>query len=744
MVRKALRGLPRAEDIDRLIVPHSDYLQRGRLPQTGRRSTRQYIWLRHLFDSNSVMIVENGDDRENVLRYAGLTQHLRDLRVTVPEIRWTGSDARSGILRVDDMGTDRLADGLLRYPSSENHCYREAVDVLVKISDPETPPPASVETHHVSVEIPRYDEATRWRESSLLVDWWLPGVGRSVPADARIELRSLLEEACAAAGGREALMIRDFHAEKILWLNCLWPHPIGLVHYWHARIGHPAYDLVSLAEDASREISLSLQEMMFERFVWANGMNRAERVDFLAVYRALGAQRNLMLMGALARDWLRAGEPQAFERLPRVWRNLTRNLQNPRLGDLRRWIERHVPEPNADNLARLRAAAPGSDHPVQANAEVPVRTEVPARTVQRVKGTPLEGCARAAEVSAFIHRFGYGAEHLRPIQGDASARQYFRLVAKWERPESVLMVGDREDRDSVLRFAAITEHLRAAGLRVPEIYEFDLELGMLILEDLGSSHLSRVGVRRPSAAEEPYREAVDALIALAAPDRPPPPERLVFAGRSCEIPRYDEKTLWDEASLLLDWWLPAAGRPASAESRAEFRQLLLDACTIAGEGRDVLVLRDFHSENLLLQRNEREGRQIALLDYQDARRGHPAYDLVSLAEDARRDTSPALRAMILERFLGALRIHGEDREQFLAAYQTLGTQRNLKIIGIFTRLWIRDGKPQYLDLIPRVWRHLMRDLRHPRLHALRHWIATHVPAPDSGALVRVRGAGRSP
>ncbi|MFT6775685.1 MAG: aminoglycoside/choline kinase family phosphotransferase [Paracoccaceae bacterium] len=148
-----------------------------------------------------------------------------------------------------------------------------------------------------------------------------------------------------------------------------------------------------------------------------------------------------------------------------------------------------------------------------------------------------------------------------------------------------------------------------------------------------------------------------------------------------------------------------------------------------------LVLRDYHAENLIWLPDRAGPARVGLLDHQDALIGHPAYDLASVLEDARRDTSPTLRAAMLARYCAAT---GADPDTFGAAFAILAAQRNLKIVGIFARLCIRDGKPSYVDLIPRVWAHLARDLAHPALADLAQFVAAHVPPPDAPVLARLR------
>jgi aminoglycoside/choline kinase family phosphotransferase len=112
-----------------------------------------------------------------------------------------------------------------------------------------------------------------------------------------------------------------------------------------------------------------------------------------------------------------------------------------------------------------------------------------------------------------------------------------------------------------------------------------------------------------------------------------------------------------------------------------------------------------------------------LIDYQDALAGHPAYDLVSILQDARRDVSPELESKMLDHYASLTGVGDEFRSH----YALLGAQRNAKIIGIFTRLWKRDGKARYLDFLPRMWGLLERDLEHPELAPLKAWFDKHIP-----------------
>jgi N-acetylmuramate 1-kinase len=195
------------------------------------------------------------------------------------------------------------------------------------------------------------------------------------------------------------------------------------------------------------------------------------------------------------------------------------------------------------------------------------------------------------------------------------------------------------------------------------------------------------------------------------------------------VPPYDETRLLNEAALLVDWYLPALrGAPTPAELRAEYLDTWRRLLPVATSAPATLVLRDFHVDNLMVLPGRDGIASVGLLDFQDAVIGAASYDLVSLLEDARRDVDPALAAAMLERYFAAF--PGLDRGRFAASYALLGAQRNAKIVGIFTRLCVRDGKPQYLEHIPRVWRLIEQDVRHPALAPVAAWLDRHIPPRD--------------
>ena len=347
---------------------------------------------------------------------------------------------------------------------------------------------------------------------------------------------------------------------------------------------------------------------------------------------------------------------------------------------------------------------------------------------------------RMSAVRRFLDQTEFSAAERRHLQGDASSRAYERL-ALGDRHAVLMNAPRRPDgppvrdgrpysaiahlAEDVKPFVATARALRERGLSAPEIYASDLDAGLLILEDLGSEGI----VDESGPIQERYAAAVDVLAELhhqMLPNVLP-----VALGIAHHLPTYDLDALLIEAELLLDWYLPRQGGAIDADARAEFIAAWTASLQPALVAPPTWVLRDYHSPNLLWL-SQREGvARVGILDFQDAMMGPPAYDVVSLLQDARVDVPEAMEVTLLGRYVKARRgaDPGFDAEAFVGLYATLGAQRATKILGIFARLDRRDGKPQYLRHLPRVWRSLTRSLSHPLLGTLRTWYQHHVREP---------------
>lgn len=320
---------------------------------------------------------------------------------------------------------------------------------------------------------------------------------------------------------------------------------------------------------------------------------------------------------------------------------------------------------------------------------------------------------RAARRAEFVRGAGWADAVESLLAGDASFRTYYRLT----RPGGTAVVMDAPPpQEDVRPFVRIARHLLALGLSPPEILAEDAERGFLLIEDLGDDTFARV-LSQGGDELALYSRAADALAALHNTDK-----HALLPG----LTAYAGDALIEAAMLLPEWYLPAAtGRPASSEAIEGYRSAWQASLARMPPHAETLVLRDFHKDNLIWLPDRAGVRACGLLDFQDAQRGHAAYDLVSLIEDARRDVAPAVYSAVLDRYLVQAGVR--DRQGFDTAFRLLGAQRHARVIGLFVRLLQRDGKPDYLPHLPRAWRLFDRALGHPALAPLRGWVDRHLP-----------------
>jgi N-acetylmuramate 1-kinase len=330
-------------------------------------------------------------------------------------------------------------------------------------------------------------------------------------------------------------------------------------------------------------------------------------------------------------------------------------------------------------------------------------------------GVSAIGPSRRQALTDFLDASGWGGVAMSPLAGDASFRSYYRLRRGDDRAVLMDAPPPHEDVGPYVSIAAI---LRELGLSAPTVLAEDRAEGFLLIEDFGDDTYTRLLARGADEANL-YALAVDTLAVL---------QQAVAAGGAPDLPPYDGARLLGEAALFVDWYLPAVlGTAAGSLLREEYLALWIAVLPQALEPfAPTLVLRDFHIDNLMLLPGRSGVHRCGLLDFQDAVCGPPAYDLVSLLQDARRDVSDGLRQAMTERYLAAF--PGLDRAAFARSAAVLAVQRNCKILGIFTRLWMRDGKPGYLAHIPRLWRLLEAGLRDPALCDIARWLDRQLPA----------------
>lgn len=311
---------------------------------------------------------------------------------------------------------------------------------------------------------------------------------------------------------------------------------------------------------------------------------------------------------------------------------------------------------------------------------------------------------------AFLERHGWAGAKVVPLAGDASFRRYFRVT---DRGRTAVLMDAPPDLEDSRPFLFVAQWLLANGFRAPRPMAADLARGLLLLEDFGDRRMGPVLAREPDREKAVYARAVDVLVAL---HRVPPP---------AELRPYDRAELLREVLLFPEWYLRAAGVTADLETYVAAWDAVWGDVLAETAQAPVLVLRDYHADNLMLLDDAEGIAGLGLLDFQDALAGHRAYDLVSLLQDARRDVSPRLEAAMVERFV--VRGGIADPAAFRRAYEVLGAQRNVKILGIFVRLRDRDGRSGYVEMLPRVWRLVERNLAHPALAPVRAWFDAHVP-----------------
>ncbi len=318
-----------------------------------------------------------------------------------------------------------------------------------------------------------------------------------------------------------------------------------------------------------------------------------------------------------------------------------------------------------------------------------------------------------AAAPAFLVDAGWGGGEIRPLAGDASFRRYFRVHKGDQR--AVLMDAPPPHEDP-RPFIAVAEYLSGIGLSAPRILHRDLEQGLLLIEDFGDAQM-RITVDNDISAETAtYEGVVDVLIKLH--QHIPPPS---LAQQSVAL-------FLDEVGLFTEWYCPTVGLSVDeAGYRAAWEAVLTPVMAALEE--PVTVLRDYHAENIMLIDGGEDIARYGLLDFQDALAGHPAYDLVSMLEDARRDVTPSVERAMLDHYMA---MTGAGPE-FETAYWVLGAQRNTRILGVFSRLWKRDRKPRYRAFQPRMWGLLERDLERAALAPLKNWFDENVPPEKRGA-----------
>ncbi|MFM7083392.1 MAG: tRNA (adenosine(37)-N6)-threonylcarbamoyltransferase complex ATPase subunit type 1 TsaE [Hyphomicrobium sp.] len=377
-------------------------------------------------------------------------------------------------------------------------------------------------------------------------------------------------------------------------------------------------------------------------------------------------------------------------------------------------------------------------------------SEVPNPELRNItleaQGLWIERLERLKQISNFITKLELPEKpRVLYLQGDASARAYARLVAKKEsyilmdwpaQPDGAPIKGGPSYSkiahlaESTVNFQSIAELLETENLHVPKIFAADHSLGLLLLEDLGDRVFGAEVVSGKELTPM-WQAATDVLLEMRKISK-----SRIFQWNEKKrgyppIQDYDFEAYKIEIELLPDWYWPLIKKQKiSDEERQIFELLWKDVINrILNAPSRCLTLRDFHSPNLLWLSDAGTQSQdkVGLLDFQDALIGHPAFDLVSLLQDARLDVPPNVEYELYNYYISRAAAHDPsfDKSAFLFNYAALGAQRNTKILGIFARLSKRDNKPQYLKHIPRIWTYLEKNLQHPELSELKKWYMKH-------------------
>ena len=348
--------------------------------------------------------------------------------------------------------------------------------------------------------------------------------------------------------------------------------------------------------------------------------------------------------------------------------------------------------------------------------------------------------------AAFLAANGFGAASRQPLSGDASTRLYERLrlldgtrlifmdqppvletpfcppgAGPAQRSALGYNAANRLAAGSVAAFVATAAYLRGLGLSAPKVLAHDVEAGLAVLEDLGDGLYATL-IDEGQDERPLYEAAVDVQVALQAA---PPPDLLEAGGVSWPLLTYDALALKVGTDTFLEFWPKFAGLPAFApDAVAEWNTLWAPVWAAGEAGATVFTHRDFHAQNLLWLPDRAGVARVGLLDFQDALRAHPAWDLTHLLQDARRDVSPELERAMLDRFLARPSL---DHETFHADYRALATSNAARILGrVFARQALL-GRGQYRAFMPRTWRYLERNLEDPALGGLKAWFDRNVP-----------------
>lgn len=318
--------------------------------------------------------------------------------------------------------------------------------------------------------------------------------------------------------------------------------------------------------------------------------------------------------------------------------------------------------------------------------------------------------SRINQINNFLKNNQIETKNLIPIKNDASFRKYFRVDKK------ILMDADPHLGEDVGSFININHVLREFKLNVPEIFTIDKENGFLLLEDLGENIFSQI--LNSENEEQLYKQAIDVLVEIYKKD-------LNKFSNFTFLEKYSVEKLQDESQLFIEWYLKKYLKINITDTDIkDFKDIINKIFNNLDTKFEKLVLRDYHVDNLILQKSKLGLKQVGILDFQDAVLGSSSYDLISIIEDVRRPISKDLKNILIKYFIDLTGYDPNQLEKELAFYSV---QRNLKILGIFSRLNLRDNKSKYMGYNDNAWKYIESNLNNPTMSDLKVWLKKILP-----------------
>jgi|TARA_B110000238_G_scaffold28441_1_gene28361 aminoglycoside/choline kinase family phosphotransferase len=318
--------------------------------------------------------------------------------------------------------------------------------------------------------------------------------------------------------------------------------------------------------------------------------------------------------------------------------------------------------------------------------------------------------SRINQINNFLKNNQIETKNLIPIKNDASFRKYFRVDKK------ILMDADPHLGEDVGSFININHVLREFKLNVPEIFTIDKENGFLLLEDLGENIFSQI--LNSENEEQLYKQAIDVLVEIYKKD-------LNKFSNFTFLEKYSVEKLQDESQLFIEWYLKKYLKINITDTDIkDFKDIINKIFNNLDTKFEKLVLRDYHVDNLILQKSKLGLKQVGILDFQDAVLGSSSYDLISIIEDVRRPISKDLKNILIKYFIDSTGYDPNQLEKELAFYSV---QRNLKILGIFSRLNLRDNKSKYMGYNDNAWKYIESNLNNPTMSDLKVWLKKILP-----------------